>query len=67
MANNFGYEVYETCNRDGCTGIIREHDTDRSCTCFQNAPCSKCTDSRAFCEECGWDGREEQQGNNYKP
>jgi len=50
----------EVCNRNGCCGVIDEHDSDSGCTCFINPPCSHCTDSRCYCPECGYDGREEQ-------
>ena len=55
-----GYNKGETCNRDGCDGIIDEYEEEGGCTCFQNPPCSYCVDSRAYCEKCDWDGREEQ-------
>lgn len=50
----------EVCNRNGCTGIIEEHETDGGCSCHIKPPCSYCTTSREYCPECGWDGREEQ-------
>lgn len=56
-----GYAKGETCNRNGCEGIIHEHDTDGSCSCHINPPCSHCTTSREYCSECDWDGYEEQQ------
>jgi hypothetical protein len=60
MIMEFGYEKGETCNRNGCNGILTEHDTENHCSCHISAPCSYCTDSRVYCPECGWDGREEQ-------
>jgi len=56
-----GYEKGDKCNRNGCVGIIDEHDTDEVCSCHINPPCSHCTTSRAYCDVCGWDGYEEQQ------
>lgn len=55
-----GIEKGEKCNRDGCGGIIDEHETDTSCSCHINPPCSHCVDSREFCPVCGWEGRDEQ-------
>lgn len=60
-----GYFPGEKCNRDGCEGIIQEHASDRGCTCFINPPCSHCVDSRAYCEECDWSGRDEQMSHPY--
>lgn len=60
MKESEGYEKGETCNRDGCGGTIDEHHTDSCCSCHSNPPCSHCTDSRGYCTECGWDGREDQ-------
>lgn len=28
-----GYEIGETCNRDGCTGIVKERVKEGSCSC----------------------------------
>lgn len=62
MKNNIeGYEKGETCNRDGCIGVIKEHDKEGSCSCHINPPCSICVESRAFCPICDWSGLEEQQ------
>ncbi|MDC7248648.1 MAG: hypothetical protein PQJ49_01860 [Sphaerochaetaceae bacterium] len=55
-----GYVAGETCNREGCKGIIEEHDTDGGCACHLHAPCSYCETSREFCPECGWEGADEQ-------
>lgn len=54
-----GYEAGDVCNRDGCQGIIDEHEADGSCTCFIHPPCSYCVKSRAFCDDCGWEGSDE--------
>jgi len=51
----------ETCNRDGCTGIIDEHETNTSCSCHINPPCSHCVDDRNYCPECDWQGIDEQK------
>ena len=55
-----GYLKGETCNRDNCNGIIDEYETGEGCSCHINPPCSYCTTSRAYCQECDWDGRQEQ-------
>ncbi len=59
--SNVGYEQGESCNRDGCVGIIEEHYRTESCSCHINPPCSSCVESRAYCPVCDWDGKEEQE------
>lgn len=61
---NIGYLKGEACNRDGCQGIITEHNSDGGCSCHINAPCGYCTTSREYCPECEWDGEEEQREAN---
>jgi transcription initiation factor TFIIIB Brf1 subunit/transcription initiation factor TFIIB len=51
----------ELCNRNGCAGIIAEHDTDTSCSCHINPPCSHCVDDRNYCPVCDWQGIDEQK------
>lgn len=60
MNTDLGYCKGETCNRDGCEGVIDEHHSDGCCSCHINPPCSYCETSREYCPECNWDGREEQ-------
>lgn len=55
-----GVVIGETCNRNGCKGILLEHDTDTSCSCHINPPCSHCVDDRAYCPACEWEGSEDQ-------
>ncbi len=55
-----GYCVGERCNREGCDGILEQHDIDGCCSCHTNPPCSYCTTAKEYCPKCGWDGREEQ-------
>lgn len=57
-----GYETGEVCNRDGCIGVIAEHDKERGCSCHINPPCSSCVDDRHFCPICEWEGVEDQRG-----
>jgi|GEM_PF-706968 hypothetical protein len=45
----------EVCNRDGCTGIIDEHEKEGCCSCHINPPCSYCTTDTAFCPKCDWE------------
>jgi hypothetical protein len=52
----------ETCNRNGCTGIIDEHEKEGSCSCHINPPCSYCTTDAAYCPVCEW-----EPGDDYKP
>lgn len=44
----------EQCNRDGCAGIIDEHEKEGSCSCHINPPCGYCTNDSAFCPVCDW-------------
>ena len=49
----------EQCNRNGCAGIIDEHEKEGGCSCHINPPCSYCTTDTAYCPVCGWDCGEE--------
>jgi hypothetical protein len=55
-----GYSKGEICNRDGCVGVIDEHDLDGGCSCHINPPCSYCETPKEYCPVCGWDAREEK-------
>lgn len=55
-----GYCKGENCNRDDCEGIIDAHDRDGSCSCFNNPPCSYCTEPVSYCPKCEWEEREER-------
>lgn len=55
-----GYQKGEPCNRDGCNGVIDEHEKDGCCSCHINPPCGYCTTQTEFCPECGWSAEEEQ-------
>lgn len=58
-SKHHGEEIDSICNRYGCFGIIQSKaEEGMSCTCFQNAPCSKCM-SGNYCHECGWDSDED--------
>lgn len=58
--NELGYFKGEACNRNGCKGIIEEHEKEGSCTCHINPPCTYCTTPSEYCPECGWDAKDEQ-------
>lgn len=58
---NEGVEKDEMCNREGCIGIIAEHDTETSCSCHINPPCSHCETDRCYCPVCGYSGGEKQK------
>lgn len=60
MEQEIGYMKGEECNRNGCKGIIDEHEKEGCCSCHINPPCSYCVDAAEYCPECGWDGKEEQ-------
>jgi len=43
----------ETCNRDGCTGILGRYEGD-GCSCHTSPPCSDCVEAREYCPKCDW-------------
>ena len=49
----------EICNRNGCAGIIDEHEKDGSCACHIHPPCSYCTTDTAYCPTCDWSCEDE--------
>lgn len=53
---DLGYGSGDRCNRNGCRGIIDEHEKDGCCSCHIHPPCSYCTTDASYCDECGWDG-----------
>jgi hypothetical protein len=44
----------ETCNRDGCKGVIDVYEKD-PCSCHLCAPCAACCHNYEHCPECGWE------------
>lgn len=42
----------DTCNRNGCKGIMQEIDDGSSCSCQINPPCSHCDDMSYQCNIC---------------
>lgn len=65
MKKEEGFCINETCNRDGCKGIIEERDIDGGCSCHINPPCGYCTEPKNYCPECGWDEKEESEISHY--
>lgn len=65
MTNYEGVEKGEICNRNGCAGIIEEHETDTTCSCHNHPPCSHCTTMREYCPTCGWDAEEERAAEQH--
>lgn len=53
MTNTIGTADGDTCNRDGCVGVISYRRAE-NCSCHISAPCSACTAPRAYCPECEW-------------
>lgn len=58
MSAAFGFEKGDVCWRNGCQGIIAEHPV-QNCSCHIAPPCGQCTESREYCETCGWEQRED--------
>lgn len=55
--DNLGYEEGETCNRNGCTGVIEWYESESgNCSCHLNAPCSACENAEAYyqCTKCDY-------------
>lgn len=52
-AVELGYCEGDTCNREGCIGIIDSHPPE-NCSCHINPPCPSCSAPRNFCPECDW-------------
>lgn len=61
MSNIIGYTKGEKCSRNGCNGIIDEHDKDGGCSCHISPPCGHCTTDTSYCPECDWSAEEEQE------
>ena len=52
---DFGMEIGETCNREGCQGKIIEGDGPKEgCSCHIAPPCHYCTTPREVCDTCDW-------------
>lgn len=49
-----GDQEGETCNREGCAGVIEKREQD-PCYCHENPPCKSCCQNYEYCPECGWE------------
>ncbi|MFC3706327.1 hypothetical protein ACFOOL_16390 [Devosia honganensis] len=59
LSTDAGFEAGHICNRNGCAGIIEQHDSDGCCSCHINPPCGHCTTPREFCPVCDWDAKDD--------
>lgn len=49
-----GFDSGETCNRNGCIGVIEEGPREGDCSCHISPPCGNCTTPREYCPVCDW-------------
>jgi len=61
---SFGYEEGEVCGRNGCKGIIRDKPVE-NCSCHISPPCHACTEDRAYCDECDYEGKNNEHMNGF--
>lgn len=61
----YGCDEGEICGRNGCTAVIELKESDRSCSCHINPPCSACTEAREWCPECGYERKDDFVMNGY--
>ena len=59
MSDELGWCEGDTCNREGCEGVIQMRKAE-NCSCHLNAPCSACTAPRQYCDTCDWDEEDEE-------
>ena len=52
-----GVEEGETCNRDGCSGVLRLTKIV-DCSCHLHPPCHACLSQHEECPVCGWEYEE---------
>lgn len=52
-----GHLEGEICGRDGCHGVIEEHQIE-NCSCHISPPCPACLTPREYCDTCGWEADE---------
>lgn len=55
MEQFVGIEEGFECGRDGCDGWIEWKPFDCICAVLPMPPCSRCTNQRLWCPECGWE------------
>lgn len=58
MGDELGWCEGDTCNREGCKGVIQMRKAV-NCSCHLSAPCSACTEARQHCDTCEWDEADE--------
>lgn len=58
--SSFGELEGETCHRDGCQGILKEHKPE-NCCCHINPPCGACVEPREWCPVCDWQAKDEDE------
>lgn len=63
--NTYGETKGDTCNRNGCKGIIEEHEVE-NCSCHISPPCSSCTTPKEYCPTCGWESKNDIIINDYR-
>ena len=63
--NTYGETEGDTCNRNGCKGIIEAHEVE-NCSCHISPPCSPCTTPKEYCPDCGWESKDDIIINDYK-
>jgi len=61
----FGTIKGELCGRNGCEGIIDEHEKEGCCSCHINPPCGYCTSDTSYCPKCEWAAEDDRE--QYKP
>ena len=52
MEQHHGTQEGDTCNRDGCDGIMVIEEAE-DCSCHINAPCHWCVFNVPVCDTCG--------------
>lgn len=60
----YGASEGETCNRQGCKGIIMEREVE-GCSCHICPPCGACTTPNEYCPVCDWQAKDDEQINDY--
>ncbi len=60
----FGYCEGDVCKRSGCVGVIKIHPVE-NCSCHISPPCGSCTEPREYCQECGWEQKDNFELNDY--
>jgi hypothetical protein len=61
---DLGYLEGDTCGRNYCKGVIKEHPVE-NCSCHIAPPCGSCTSPRGYCPVCGWEEADDVVINDY--